>query len=143
MKLRCVSIADADLLFDWRNDLETCKASHNTEEVSRSDHIIWLSKSLDNQSRKLFIAEENDIAVGTIRADLSNGVWELSWTTAPAMRGKKVAKKMVSILAQKIIEPIRAEIKKGNIISSKVAESAGMKSSHESNGIVHYFRSGV
>ena len=39
------------------------------------------------------------VPVGTVRADHSKGVYELSWTVAPAARGQGVAKEMVAMAA--------------------------------------------
>lgn len=141
IKLRSATIRDADLLLEWRNDAETRKASHNMDEVQRDQHISWLSRTLDNRDRRLFVAEENGVPVGTVRADLSDGVWELSWTTAPSARGRGLAKRMVFLLAQQIPEPIRAEVKAGNIASARVAEHAGMEFDREAEGVLHYRRS--
>lgn len=140
MKLRQVTIQDADLLLEWRNDNATRKASHSTEKVSRTAHVEWLSRSLENNNRKLFIAEEDNVAVGTVRADFDKGVWEISWTTAPNARGKKVVQRMVKIVTEDIKQPIRAEIKTNNIASIKVAERAGLEFSHTTEGIAHYVR---
>ena len=141
IKLRSATIRDADLLLEWRNDAETRKASHNMDEVQRDQHISWLARTLDNRDRRLFVAEENGVPVGTVRADLSDGVWELSWTTAPSARGRGLAKRMVFLLAQQIPEPIRAEVKAGNIASARVAEHAGMEFDREAEGVLHYRRS--
>ena len=86
------------------------------------------------------IAELNDIPVGTVRADYDGAYWELSWTVAPEERGKGLATVMVCQLAERIDDPIRAEVKKENLASTKVALSAGMKFSEETNGIHHYKR---
>jgi len=140
IKLRSARMSDADILLSWKNDLETREASHGSDEVSRDDHIKWLSKTLENPSRKLLIAEEYDVPVGTVRADFADGAWELSWTTSPNSRGRKVAKRMVKQLAGKISEPIRAEIKPTNLASINVAEHAGMVFEKEMDGIAHYSR---
>ncbi len=92
IKLRPATIQDADLLLEWRNDPETRSASHKTAVVQREEHISWLLKTLDNPSRRLLIAEENEVPVGTVRADFSDGVYELSWTVAPDARGYGVGK---------------------------------------------------
>ena len=49
VKLRTATIQDADLLLEWRNDPKTRKASHNTDEVQRDEHISWLTKTLNNE----------------------------------------------------------------------------------------------
>ncbi|MDA3970194.1 MAG: GNAT family N-acetyltransferase [Desulfobulbaceae bacterium] len=138
--LRPATMRDADMLLDWRNDPETRKASYNTSEVTKNDHIAWLTKTLDNSNRRLFVAEEDGAPIGTVRADLSEGVWELSWTMAPYARGRGVAKRMVALLVQQITEPIRAEVKAGNVASARIAEHAGMKFNQKIEGVLHYSR---
>ena len=138
--LRPATILDADVLLDWRNDPETREGSHNTAEPRRVEHIAWLSRSLGDPNRLLFVAEDDGVPVGTVRADFSEGVWVLSWTTAPRARGRGVAKRMVSLLARQISDPIRAEVKVGNIASTRVAEHAGMKFTREADGVLHYAR---
>lgn len=142
MELRLATIKDADLLLEWRSDPETMKASHSTGKIDRDGHIAWLSASLANPDRQLFIWEEGEIPVGTARADLSDGVWELSWTVAPSARGHGVGKRMVSELAQQITKPIRAEVKTENTASARIAENAGMEFVKEDSGILHYARPG-
>ncbi len=138
--LRPVTMKDVDILLEWRNDKATREASHNTSLVAKEDHIAWLEKSLKNTNRRLFIAEENDCPVGTARADFDDGVWELSWTVAPKSRGRGVAKRMVFMLAQQFVEPIRAEVKKDNKSSARIAEYVGMVLSREVDGVLHYSR---
>lgn len=140
MRLRLAGMEDADLLFDWRNDPETRQASHHTAEILRNEHMSWLSRILGDPNRKLYIAEEDHSPVGTVRADLSDGVWELSWTVAPDARHRGVAKRMVAVLANQIHEPIRAEVKAGNMASALIAEHAGMTFEREIDGIRHYRR---
>jgi RimJ/RimL family protein N-acetyltransferase len=138
--LRQATIQDADMLLGWRNNPETRIASHSTSEVVKEEHLAWLTKTLSNANRRLLVAEENGSPVGTVRADLSEGVWELSWTVAPNARGRGVAKQIVTLLAQKISEPIRAEVKSDNIASARIAEHAGMAFDREVEGISHYSR---
>ncbi|CAK0764063.1 N-acetyltransferase domain-containing protein [Gammaproteobacteria bacterium] len=141
--LRLATIQDADLLLEWRNNPETRKASHHGAEIKREEHISWLTKTLDNQNRKLLVAEKSGTPVGVVRADFSEGVWELSWTVAPNARGYGVAKQMVKMLAMLISEPIRAEIKVDNKASVRIAENAGLKFSRQSNGVLHYRRAAL
>jgi RimJ/RimL family protein N-acetyltransferase len=138
--LRSATIQDADLLLEWRNDPKTREASHNTGEVERNEHVSWLLRTLKNPNRRLLVAEENGTPVGTVRADFSESVWELSWTVAPSARGRGVAKQMVVLLASQIFEPIRAEVKAGNIASLQIAEHAGMEFDRETDGVLHYTR---
>ncbi len=138
--LRPASMDDANILLEWRNDPETRRSSHNTSEVVWEEHLAWLKKTLSNTNRRLLVAEENGAPVGTVRADLSEGVWELSWTIAPKARRRGGAKRIVALLAQQISEPIRAEVKVGNVASARIAEHAGMVFIREVKGILHYSR---
>lgn len=138
--LRPATFHDADLLLEWRNDPSTRHASRNTALVQKDAHVAWLRESLSNPNRKLLIAHENGVDVGTVRADYANGEWQLSWTVAPGERGRGVAKRMVALLARQIVEPIRAEVRIGNIASVRIAEHAGMHYDRESGGILHYRR---
>ena len=131
------------MLLEWRNDPETRKASHNTTEVQRNDHISWLTRTLSNPNRRLYVAEESGAPVGTVRADFSDGVWELSWTVSPRARGRGVGKRMVAVLGNQISEPIQAEVKTGNIASARIAEHAGMEFELETDGVLHYKRAAL
>ena len=139
MKLRRATMADAHMLLRWRNDPATRAASHNTDEVSLDGHLRWLAATLENPRRDLWIAED-DGPVGTVRADHSDGVAELSWTVAPERRGHGVGSRMVSLAASQIDGPIRAEVKVGNEASRKIAESAGMTLEREEGGVLYFAR---
>ena len=130
MKLRCAIIDDAQLLFDWRNDIETRKQSRNTDSTSWENHLLWLAKSLKMTTRKLYVAEHKGVLVGTIRSDRNeDGTVELSWTVAPSHRGKGVGKAMVMQFVEQLHpeEKLIAIIRKGNISSEKIAEALGLR----------------
>lgn len=143
LHMRLATIEDADVLLQWRNDPETRNASFNTEKVLRKNHISWLTETLGNPARKLYIAEKNNTAVGMVRTDLSEDIYELSWTVAPEARGCGVAKQMVRLVAQQISEPIRAEVKVGNEASVRIAQFAGMVFAGETKGIQHFKRAAL
>lgn len=140
LSLRLATLHDADVLLEWRNDPETRNASHQTAVIRPEDHLSWLTRTVDDPDRLLFVAANDGVPVGTVRADRTDGVWELSWTVAPAARGRGLAKRMVALLAVEISEPIRAEIQPGHIASVRVAEHAGMVLHEQLNGVLHYRR---
>lgn len=140
MKLRPATMQDADRLLEWREDPETSKASPHTADLDREEYIAWLERILADPNRQLFIAEENGVPVGTVRADLSGVVNELSWNVAPGERNRGVATRMVTMFAKQIAGPIRAEINVGNPASARVAERAGMVFERRSDTILHYVR---
>ena len=138
LKLRRATMKDLDILFDWRNNMQTRIASCNTADIKMGEHKRWLSNSIKNINRQLFIAEKDGIPVGTIRADLSNGVYELSWTVSPDARKQGIGKQMVSSFINRIKGLIIAEIKEDNIASKRIAEYVGMKFDHKENGMIYY-----
>lgn len=140
MKLRKATFDDWELLLNWRNDDNTRKNFHNTLEVDENIHKNWLRSVLLNTERPLFIVIENDCPVGMVRADFdrSSLVYELSWTVAPYARGRGIGCKMVMLLMNKLTGCKRAEIKKDNLSSIKIAEFVGMKLLKEDKNILYY-----
>lgn len=140
MELRKVTLTDWKLLLDWRNDYHTRLNSHKTELVSEDTHKNWLQTVLANENYHFFIATENETPVGTVRADYSenDNCYELSWTISPDFRGKGIGKVMVKLLVERINGKVRAEIKKGNVASIKIAEYAGLRFYNEHNDVLHY-----
>jgi len=138
--LRPATLEDAKILFEWRNDPQVRVASHNQDEISFAAHLSWLRDSLENPVRKLYIAEEDGISVGTARADWSDGAYTLSWTVSPKSRGKGIGKRMVCFLVKQIRKPIRAEVKVGNLASIKIAQEAGMQLEYIKNGVMYFAR---
>src|SRR5688500_1184597 len=112
--LRQASLADCELLYRWRNDAETRAASHTTAEIPFDEHRKWLVQVLGDPTKTPYIAEHNGSTVGTVRAELRDGVHELSWTVAPESRGRRFGAAMVAMMAASIDGPIRAEVKAGN-----------------------------
>ncbi len=147
--LKLATMEDADILLEWRNDPKTKEASYNMEDIKKENHLIWLSKIINDPSRTLFIAwkkiGEAKIAVGTVRADYdkTNDAYELSWTVAPDARRKGIGKKIVATIANILSDRnIKAKIKQGNFASKAIAKYAGMIFRYNDNGILHYFRAG-
>ena len=138
LRLRPAVLEDAELLRQWRNDPATRAASHNTAEIGKEEHWQWLLRLLANPCRKLFVAEENGVPVGTARADRQNDVWLLSWVTAPEARGRGVAKRMVALLLHQLNESVRAEVKVGNVASIRLAEQVGLVLEREEDGVRYY-----
>ncbi len=162
--LKPATMDDAAILLQWRNDPETRKMSHDKEIIEKADHLNWLSETLENPDKQLFIAwekiEESPFwhnenqskyhvsivkPVGTIRIDydLQCNCYELSWTVAPDSRGRKIGKRIVSIVANQYKDKyIRAEISSNNIASIKIAEFIGMRFNYKNtiDDVLHYFR---
>jgi len=117
---------DADLLLKWRNNEETRKASKDTAIIKRKEHIVWLETVLNNNQRGIYIAEQDGVAVGTVRFDPCDEGYELSWTVAPKQRGRGIGKRMVADFANSLTGQVIARIRENNTASIHIAEHAGM-----------------
>ena len=140
LTLRPATLADAERLLRWRNDPATRAASHHAGEVPPDDHRRWLSESLQNPRRQLFIAESEGQAVGVVRADEGRDAIELSWTVAPEARGRGVGGQMVRLFAERFDRPVRAEVRAGNVGSARIAEKAGMTLDRRDGDVLHFTR---
>jgi RimJ/RimL family protein N-acetyltransferase len=127
VSLRPAVFSDAARLLRWRNDSETRRWSRHDAETSEADHAEWLSQSLGNASRRLWIAEADNSAVGTVRADSTAVGYEISWTVAPECRGQGIGKEMVRLACQMLTGRVYAYVKVGNEASSRIAMAAGLK----------------
>jgi glycosyltransferase involved in cell wall biosynthesis len=127
--IRPATEKDAQVLFEWRNDEETRRQSKTSEIVKWEDHLNWLAALLQNNRRTLAIAEIENESVGTVRADQrDDGFTEISFTIAPAWRGKGIGKRMVINFVRDFLEraKIVAQVKKGHAPSESLARALGL-----------------
>lgn len=122
--LRPVTMNDAKMLFEWRNDPETRANSRKTAPVPWEEHCKWLRESLANPKRELLVAEIDGVPVGRARIDRGEET-EMSWTVAPDHRGKGVGKAMVAAACPP--GPVVARIKPSNRASQAIAAHAGFR----------------
>ncbi len=141
VKLRPATNDDAELLLDWRNEPLAREFSHNTDKISSSEHRQWLATALTAVDKKIFIAELNEVPIGTVRWYYDGTVYKLSWLLASEFRGRGLAKAAVSALVSQITGPISAEIKLGNEASIRIAEHVHMLLIDEKDGVLYYYKS--
>jgi RimJ/RimL family protein N-acetyltransferase len=135
MQLRPATIEDAAMLLRWRNDPETRANSVHTAVIQLADHIGWFGESLKNSARKILIAEEHGISLGTVRID---GAKELSWTVAPEHRGKGVGGRMVALAVSSLHGSIAAVVKATNTPSLRIVQHLGFILHHERGPLLEW-----
>jgi RimJ/RimL family protein N-acetyltransferase len=141
LTLRPATLADAPLLFDWRNDPVTRRNSIDNRPVAWLEHLQWLSASLEQRERRLLVAEIDRQPVGTVRLDYTGEHCKLSWTVAPAHRGRGVGKAIVAkAVAEAGVPVLLASVRDGNTASARIAEVCGFIRVGGSHGIALYRR---
>lgn len=130
MTLRPVTMDDASILFEWRNDPETRRASTHTEPITWERHGEWLAGALEDSGRLLFIAENlRGQAIGTGRLELDGERAEISLTIAPEFRGYHYARPLIAALVQEALtlgaRECTAVIKPWNVKSLAAFTSEG------------------
>ncbi|MFE6734214.1 GNAT family N-acetyltransferase [Microbacterium sp. NPDC057741] len=97
LEVRRATMADATLLFEWRNDPDTRRMSRSTGIVAWEDHLVWFSSVLSDPTRELFVVESEGQPVGTVRWDRRSGIdWEASISLAPSSRGKGMSHRVLA-----------------------------------------------
>lgn len=141
MNLRLSTINDAELLLSWRNDKLTRSNSFNTDMVSLEDHTDWFIRSLKSTQREIYIAEVNNIPVGTIRLDINDdSTRELSWTISPTQRGMGYGTSILKTFLYQFPSTYIARIKKDNISSIRMVEKNGFVLSDNNDNILTFTR---
>lgn len=136
--LRPAVAADSDRLLAWRNDAETRANSNDTRPVERTGHDAWLKKVLADPAWRLFVAEADGRPVGTVRAVKGGDGWDLSWTVAPEARGRGFGRAMVRALIARLDGTVRAQVKRANGPSRRIAEAAGMTLEREDSTMAYF-----
>lgn len=140
IKYRKVSMNDAELLFQWRNDPTTRDASFNYSTITMEQHLIWLQKFIVRTDDIMEIAEINGKPIGVVRADNEMDFYCLSWTVSPVFRGKGFGKEMVKNFVKKLNKPLKAAAKKENIASIKIMKHIGMTFDYEKDSFYYFFK---
>lgn len=91
-EVRSAVIEDAEMLFAWRNDLESRAASRTGDRLEWHSHLAWTEKVIESPHRHMLIAEIDGQPIGMRRFDHLHGIqWESSTNLNPAFRGEGLA----------------------------------------------------
>lgn len=128
---RELQIADAELLYHWKNDPETRANSRNTEEVPWESHFRWVSSVIENPGGKILrLAVLNSMPVGLVRTGFhEDGRTEVHYTVSPVFRKRGIGTAMVKrFVSENVLDIMKIvlPIKSGNIGSEKIASSLGL-----------------
>ena len=125
---------DSRNIWEWRNDGVTKSMSITTNSVSWDAHSSWYEKSLANKNRYLYVGYLNGAEkIGMCRFDIDSNAHsaEVSINLNPLYRNKKLSMKLLAVAINEFSReaslPLRATIKKMNVVSIKCFTSIGFK----------------
>jgi RimJ/RimL family protein N-acetyltransferase len=122
---------DAPRLLEWANDPATRAASFDRAEISWPEHVAWLAAVLADPDRRLWIADEEGVALGQVRIDRApEGFGVVSIGLAPGARGRGIGRAVLlmglAAAARELgIRRARAVVMEANLPSRRLFEGAG------------------
>ncbi|MBO5093107.1 MAG: GNAT family N-acetyltransferase [Lachnospiraceae bacterium] len=139
--LREANEGDAELLFAWANDIDVRRNAFSQHEITWEEHTRWLKRKLNDESCRIYIAQEGSEPVGQIRLDIEDGRAEIDYSVAAARRGRGFGKEMLQQAAQIPNPDIRvfyARVKTGNDASAAAFAACGFQRTAEHSGYAEY-----
>lgn len=128
LTLRPATLADSQLLYEWRVRDEADADWWKGTPVTAAAHQRWMAVRVDNPALRLWIAEDNNEPVGMVRLD-SNG--ELTVDVVPERRGEGLGTRMIvaaCALAKDMGHTrVKASIDNVNESSMRAFEKAGFE----------------
>jgi UDP-4-amino-4,6-dideoxy-N-acetyl-beta-L-altrosamine N-acetyltransferase len=134
MRLRPISLDDADQLLRWRNSPEVARWMFDARPISPSDHIAWLQARLDSPGDRYWIIESDGRDVGLVHLDdVESADGTASWGLYigdPSARGRGVATaaltRVLEIAFDELhLSKVRAEVLESNAPSLALHERLG------------------
>lgn len=137
--LRPATLADAELIFAWRNAPSIRAISINAPPLQQAAHAQWLAATLTNPQRSLLIAESAGRPTGVVRFDYAGSTATISVYRDPtsASAGKGLIRAATSWLRenQPNLQQIRAEVLSENRASFHAFLAAGY---HHTQNLLEY-----
>jgi UDP-2,4-diacetamido-2,4,6-trideoxy-beta-L-altropyranose hydrolase len=129
--VRRATIADAAMMYDWRNHPATRGVSTNAAAIAWPDHLRWLEASLVSDRRTLLIGQVGSTNIGVVRFDRDEQEFEVSLYLDPALHGLGLGSAMLAageaqVRAQVTVQArFVATVLEGNTGSERMFASAG------------------
>jgi RimJ/RimL family protein N-acetyltransferase len=131
LALRPATLADSDLLLQWRNDPAVRRASRSTARVSADEHDAWLANSLTDSDRLLLIATLDERPTAQVRLDrLGPARWEISVSVAGSARGQGLGTAIITRAVEQFVEAVdlvEAHVRRNNVASIRAFSRAGFE----------------
>ncbi len=123
---------DARFLYDLRLDPAARRFQKTTGTFSYAAHLKWLSTSLQDKNRIIYLAYEGKQQIGMIRFDVKGKIAVVSIAVSPAFRGQGLGLQLILVGCNKLflmhkIKLAKAVIDETNTASMRAFMAAGFK----------------
>lgn len=131
LELREATLADAELLRNWRNEPDVRQSSFHQEAVEADAHRAWLERKLAGAT-KIWILMSEGVPAGQVRYDRSGDTAEVSVSIDGRFRGRGLGVAILRLSAQRAcselgLREIRAVAKLENAASRAAFLRAGFR----------------
>ena len=140
LNLKEADIQDAELLYNWANEINVRVISINQEPIIWENHLKWFTKKLNDSETKFLILTSEGNLLGQIRIDLIDSYWNIDYSIDNEFRGEGLGKEIVRLLINKFESyKFKATVKKTNKASINVFVNLGFKEVQIENDDFDYF----
>ena len=142
-----VTRSDSELIWEWRNDIQTRLMSLQSDPITFNEHTIWLDKAIKSNNVHFYITKIDNCPLGISRFDLLNyksNSYQININLSPFFRGKNLSKSHLKCSLEKLHEEIPgnkeiiANVKKENIKSNSLFGNSGFNIIKENKLIYTY-----
>ena len=139
-RLRPMTAADMQMLFDWRGQPHIRAASLNTAPLVWEKHTIWLEQTLQRTDGLWLIYTENDRPLGHINAVRKEGdLWHWSFYIGAKDAPKGAGGRMLAAFLHQLLQRpdmagISAEVRADNAPSLALHRALGFRQVAKSGG---------
>lgn len=95
LSMRPAELADANLIYRWRNDPNTRRYFFDPRPIDLAVHEAWYASVLADPESLLLIGQEHDQPIGAIRFDIVGDVADISVYLAPHKRGLGLGHRLI------------------------------------------------
>lgn len=129
IEFRKAKLEDAEIYFQWTNDILVRENSYQQKKISFEEHINWFKRKLNSSDCFFYFFISGDKAVGQVRIDKSNDEIVIGISIDTDYRGKRLGISMLEMACEDYFKKfphstIYAYIKQGNIPSHKIFKEA-------------------
>ena len=129
--LRRATVADARLIFEWRNEPTAREMSFDSAEIHWEAHLRWFESKLRDNDVLLFIGDIDDLPVAQVRIEFRNSEAHLSYGVDADFRGlcigASLVERVVKFVGRMPVGGYVARVKIANEGSRKIFNRLGWR----------------